>query len=187
MFSLRILAIFALVAFVSAFVVPQNQRIQTSLFANCVDTLATLQGPGVCWGSEGVALGHEENDLKGYDNFGTFVNHLKSTGVANELAGSGPFTVFAPTDTAFEKTTKPITAEVIKMHIVPGRFTKDDIKQDLPTLAGKALKYERKFRMTFVEDAVVGHEDNFGGGSKFPVDVAADNGVLHAIDCVLGV
>lgn len=34
-----------------------------------VDTLSSLQGPGVVWGAEGVTQGHEESDLKGYDNF----------------------------------------------------------------------------------------------------------------------
>jgi hypothetical protein len=34
-----------------------------------VDTLSTLQGPGVVWGADGVAQGHEESELKGYDNF----------------------------------------------------------------------------------------------------------------------
>jgi hypothetical protein len=36
-----------------------------------------------------------------------------------------------------------------------------------------------------VDDAIVGQEDNFGGGSKYPVDIVCDNGIIHAISTVL--
>lgn len=45
--------------------------------------------------------------------------------------------------------------------------------------------HSRQFRQTYVDDAIVGLEDNFGGGAKYPVDVKADNGVIHTITQVL--
>ena len=46
-------------------------------------------------------MGKEENDLKGYENFGKFAAALGSTGVASQL-NSGEYTIFAPTDLALE-------------------------------------------------------------------------------------
>ena len=130
-------------------------------------------------------VGKEENELKGYDNFNSFVNAVQAAGLTDALKGPGPFTVFAPTDSAFAAYSKPVTADLLKYHVVPGRYTASQISSDLPTLHGKSLKYERKFRKTFVDDAIVGQADNFGGGSAFPVDVPCDNGIIHAISVVL--
>merc|ERR1740117_2188082 len=44
-------------------------------------TLAGLEGPGQVWGADGIAVGKEESELKGYDNFGLFVARLQSSGV----------------------------------------------------------------------------------------------------------
>ena len=35
-------------------------------------TLSSLEGPGQVWGADGIAVGKEESDLKGYDNFNLF-------------------------------------------------------------------------------------------------------------------
>jgi len=162
-----------------------SRRPITSLNANIVETLKTLQGPGVVWGSEGVMSGHEENEIKCYDNFDSLVGAVAAAGLADALSGPGPFTVFAPTNSAVEAFTGEVTADVLKYHVVPGKFTYAQITGDLKTLQGESLKYSRKFRKTFVDDAIVGQEDNFGGGSKFPKDVECDNGIIHAISTVL--
>lgn len=52
-------------------------------------------------------------------------------------------------------------ADVLKYHVVPGKFLSSQITGDLKTLQGKSLTYQRKFRKTFVDDAIVGQEDNF--------------------------
>jgi uncharacterized surface protein with fasciclin (FAS1) repeats len=160
----------------------------SALDANVVDTLATLQGPGQVWGADGIAVGKEESELKGYDNFGLFRARLQSTGVAATLAGPGPFTVFAPTDTAiltYEKMVGPVDASVCSYCIVPGQLSSSAISTSpLATLHGKAIAYSRKFRKDFVNDAIVG-EKTFGAFSDFPTDVACDNGVVHSIGLVL--
>merc|ERR1712094_15624 len=85
-------------------------------------TAASLQGPEIFWGSEGVELGHEESEIKGYDNFGKFVAALKDAGLDKTLSGAGPYTVFAPSDQAFED--------------FQGTVTSDAISGDLKTLQG---------------------------------------------------
>jgi len=153
-----------------------------------VDTLATLEGPGQVWGADGIAVGKEESELKGYDNFGLFSQRLASSGVAATLAGPGPFTVFAPTDSAiesYERVVGPVDASVINYCIVPGQLSSTAISTTpLTTLSGQSLNYSRKFRKDFVNDAIVG-EKTFGAFSDFPTDVACDNGVIHSIGVVL--
>ena len=152
-----------------------------------LSTLSSLQGPGVVWGDVGIPLGHEENDLKGYDNFGEFAKRLQSTGVASQLAGAGPFTVFAPVDSAvlsYEKMFGPFDANICKMHIVPGKIPTSAIASTpLNSLAGP-LKYKRAVRKDFVNDVVIG-EKSFGVHRDYPVDEQCSNGVIHAISLSL--
>ena len=147
-----------------------------------VDTLSSLQGPGVVWGFEGVELGHQESELKCYDNFDKFFAALQSTGVAAELAGAGPFTVFAPVNSAletYEKVRGPVDANVVKMQIVPGKIASGDVRGDLQSLNGP-LKYRYAVRKHFVNDVVIG-EKSFGPYPDYPIDVACSNGVIHAV------
>jgi len=158
------------------------------LDANIVDTLASLEGPGQVWGADGIAVGKEEAELKGYDNFGLFAARLASTGVAATLQGPGPFTVFAPTDTAIEShetTVGPFDAACANYCIVPGQIACGGVSgAALTTLQGEAITYSRKFRKDFVDDAILA-EATFGAFSNFPVDVACDNGVIHSIGMVI--
>lgn len=145
-------------------------------------SLASLQGPGVVWGAEGVMTGHEESELKEYDNFDKFVAALKSTGVANEISGAGPFTVFALTNSAmgtWEQLRGAPTADMLKMQIVPGKIASGDVRGDMTSLGGP-LKYRYAVRKHFVNDAIIG-EKSFGPYPDFPIDVACSNGVIHAV------
>ena len=156
----------------------------TSLDASIVDTLAGLQGPGQVWGAEGIAQGHEESDLRGYDNFGLFVQRLQSSGVAATLSGPGPFTVFAPTDlaiTSYELTRGPFDAAAIGLCVVQGAISSSAIgSTPLTTINGDSLTYSRKLRKDFVNDSIIG-EKTFGPYADFPIDVACDNGVIHSV------
>ncbi|KAL3817267.1 hypothetical protein ACHAXA_007121 [Cyclostephanos tholiformis] len=147
-------------------------------------TLSTLQGPGQVWGDLGIAQGHEESDLRGYDNFGKFYSALNSLGVASELQGAGPFTIFAPTDPAlesYETMRGPLTADVLKLHIVKGKISSKDVPTTpLVSLGGVPLKYRYAVRKHFVNDAVIG-EKTFGPYSDYPIDVECSNGIIHAV------
>ena len=154
-----------------------------------MDTLASLEGPGQVWGADGIAVGKEESELKGYDNFGLFSQRLASSGVAATLAGPGPFTVFAPTDTAiesYERVVGPVDASVVQYCIVPGQLSSAAVATTSPltTLSGQTLTYSRKFRKDFVNDAIIG-EKTFGNFADFPTNVACDNGIIHTIGVVL--
>jgi len=149
-----------------------------------VSVLASLEGPGQVWGADGIAVGKEESDLKGYDNFSLFAERLASTGVADILNGPGPFTVFAPVDTAIithEKNFGPFDADACKTHIVQGTVASSDVSSaDLTNVGGTPLSYRRAVRKDFVNDAIIG-EKTFGMFSDYPVDVQTSNGLIHAV------
>ena len=149
-----------------------------------IDTLASLEGPGVVWGPDGIEVGKEESDLKGYDNFNLFFDRLQSSGVAAELSGAGPFTIFAPVNSAietYEKMFGSFDAAACKLHIVTGNVPSSAVSSaPLPTLAGEDLVYRRAVRKDFVNDVVIG-EKTFGPYPDFPIDVACSNGVIHGI------
>lgn len=151
---------------------------------SAMDVMATLQGPGQVWGADGIEQGFEESDLKGYDNLDLFVARLQSTGVAAELAGAGPFTIFAPVNSAietYEKNFGPFDADCCKTHIVKGNVPSSSVgTADLSNLGGKPLTYKRAFRKDFVNDVIIG-EKTFGQYSDFPTDVSVSNGVIHTV------
>merc|ERR1711924_286773 len=93
-------------------------------------------------------------------------------GLDKTLSGAGPYTVFAPSDQAFEDFQGTVTEDILKYHVVEGKITSDAISGDLKTLQGGSLKYDRRFRKTFLDGAMVGNKS--AGPSKsqnWPCDV----------------
>jgi uncharacterized surface protein with fasciclin (FAS1) repeats len=117
-------------------------------------------------------------------NFKTLATALQAAGLVDTLKGKGPFTVFAPTDEAFAKIPKAdldallkdkakLTA-VLTYHVVPAQVMAKDVKAgDAPTVNGKALKISTDKGVMVNNSKVI------------KTDVAASNGVIHAIDTVL--
>ncbi len=115
----------------------------------------------------------------GNENFSTLVAALQRTGLDAALAGEGPFTVFAPTDEAFEDlgldlstlTDEQLTT-VLQYHVVSGAVTSDALPQTADTLANLTLWIDAS-----------GPTINDAGVAM--ADITADNGVIHVIDKVL--
>lgn len=119
-------------------------------------------------------------------DFKTLAAALKKAGLVETLKGEGPFTVFAPTDVAFEKLLKElgITAEellarkdlkdILLYHVVPGKVMSGDLKEGMKakTVAGKEL--------TISLDPIRVNKANV-----IKPDIEASNGVIHVIDKVL--
>jgi len=117
-------------------------------------------------------------------NFKTLATALQAAGLIDTLKGPGPFTVFAPTDAAFAKIPKDqldallkdkakLTA-VLTYHVVAGKVMAKDVK------AGKAKTVQGSELTLATTGGVM--VDN---AKVVAADVAADNGVIHAIDTVL--
>lgn len=122
---------------------------------------------------------------KSAGSFRTLLKAVETAGLANTLAGPGPFTVFAPTDEAFAKLPagtvenllkdKQKLTSVLTYHVVPGRMKATDVAL-MPTL--KTVQGQ-----TLPVNATAGV--NVAGAKVIKADVMADNGVIHVIDRVM--
>lgn len=153
----------------------------SKLNAGVIDTLNSLPGPDIPWGSDGVLQGFDEAEIKGQDSFKVFAAALASSG----LDVSGAVTVLAPTDTACAG--KTLDVETLKYHILPAATKRGSISGDQMTTSGKALTYRYVARQIFLDDAVIGIKPmGAATGMTYPVDVDADGGaVIHGLDQVL--
>ena len=130
----------------------------------------------------------------------TLVAAVKAAGLVDTLQGSGPFTVFAPTNAAFAKLPagtvdsllKPQMKEklvaVLTYHVLPGRLSVKDLweasnkgggKAKFKTVEGEELTVEFKGQVLTIRNSK-------GNASKVTVqNVFQSNGVIHVIDNVL--
>ena len=139
-------------------------------------------------------------DLAAAGNFTALTRLLKAAGLVKKLSGPGPFTVFAPTDKAFEARAAdlgvpvedvlqgmiadPVLLRAILLyHVVPGNLRAADVValdgQKVETLSGEKWT-------VLVDGENVSIKDGFDQDSNvINVDVAASNGVIHVVDNVL--
>lgn len=130
----------------------------------------------------------------------TLVAAVKAAGLVDTLSGPGPFTVFAPTNAAFDALpagtvatllkpeNKAALTKVLTYHVVSGRLSTHDLmaavkrgggKTTLTTVEGEPLTVMQSGKTLWVQDAK---------GNKAEVaigDVMQSNGVIHVIDKVL--
>jgi uncharacterized surface protein with fasciclin (FAS1) repeats len=123
----------------------------------------------------------------GAENFKTLVAAVKAAGLVETLQGTGPFTVFAPTDEAFaklpagtvENLLKPENKDkliaILKYHVIPGKVLAADVKSmEVKTVEGQNVKLVVSSAGVTVDNAKV-----------VKTDVMAENGVIHVIDTVI--
>ncbi|MBO9637666.1 MAG: fasciclin domain-containing protein, partial [Siphonobacter aquaeclarae] len=130
----------------------------------------------------------------------TLVAAVKAAGLVETLKGAGPFTVFAPTNAAFEKLpagtvetllkpeNKGTLTTILTYHVVPGKMSSKDIakaikkgggKTEFTTVSGGKL-------WAWMEGDKLALKDEKGNTSTVTVaDVFQKNGVIHVIDTVL--
>ncbi|AST94252.1 Nex18 symbiotically induced protein [Sutcliffiella cohnii] len=118
--------------------------------------------------------------------FKTLAAALEKAGLVNALKGDGPFTVFAPTDAAFEKLLKELNvtpeqlleredlATILQYHVVPGKVMSRDLKEGMKakTLATKEVTFSL-------------NPARVNNANIVKPDIQASNGVIHVIDTVL--
>jgi len=154
-----------------------------ALNANVQETLESASGPNLYWGSAGVLLGYEENEIKGTTDFKVFAAAAKAAGV--DLT-SGEFTVLAPTDEAMDNAGKTtMTKEEVELHVIPGKVALDGLKKDTTTVQGKTLSYQRFARQDYLDDAIIGQTPQGPATGQVHPSHEADNGYVHSIAFVL--
>jgi uncharacterized surface protein with fasciclin (FAS1) repeats len=140
-----------------------------------------------------------ENAVNSADHT-TLVAAVKAAGLVDTLQGTGPFTVFAPTNTAFQKLpagtvdnllkpeNKQMLTTVLTYHVVAGRLSSADlkkqIKMDNGTATLKTVSGGTLWAMMKGNDIVL--KDEKGGMSTVTqANVFQSNGVIHVIDTVV--
>ncbi len=117
--------------------------------------------------------------------FTTLIAAIKRAGLTDKLTGKGPFTVFAPTDEAFKKLPPGALEALLKdsaklkavlsYHVVAGHVWAKDIKSgEMMTVQGNPLSASVSTSGVHVN-----------GTHVKQADIAATNGVVHAIDAVI--
>lgn len=149
---------------------------ETTGAATTTEQTEAAQAPGNI-----VAVAAETPDLS------TLVEAVEAAGLVGTLEEPGPYTVFAPTNEAFEAlgntletllepANKGELAEILIYHVVPGELTSSELSdgQMLKTVQGDSLKVK-----------IDGEEVTVNGAKVAIPDVEASNGVVHVINQVL--
>jgi len=140
-----------------------------------------------------------ENAVNSKDHT-TLVAAVKAAGLVDTLMSAGPFTVFAPVNSAFDKLpagtvetllkpeNKATLAKILTYHVIAGNFDSKAVvkaikagygKAELTTVAGGKLT-------AMLEGKNVIIVDEKGGKSMVTIaDVRQSNGVIHVVDTVL--
>ena len=134
-------------------------------------------------------------------NLTTLTNAIQTAGLAQTLQGTGPFTVFAPDNMAFDKipaatrdgwmqpAQKTALSRLLTYHVVPGRLTAADLQTQAAANNGTATLTTVQGGKLMVRDAGNGRwtvTDAKGGTSTITqADLAQSNGVIHIVDTVL--
>jgi len=140
-----------------------------------------------------------ENAVNSKDHT-TLVAAVKAADLIETLQSDGPFTVFAPTNSAFEKLpegtvetllrpeNKKQLQGVLTYHVVPGRIDAASLMEMIEEGDGKAvLKTASGNKLTAMKmkKGIVLMDENGGKSMVTIADVYQDNGVIHVVDTVV--
>jgi uncharacterized surface protein with fasciclin (FAS1) repeats len=140
-----------------------------------------------------------QNAVNSKDNT-TLVAAVKAAGLVDTLQGAGPFTVFAPTNAAFdqlpagtvESLLKPESkgelTTVLTYHVLPGRLTTRDLAAATKAGGGKATFSTVQGELLTIAEAGRSFTitDSRGRAARITIaDVLQSNGVIHVINKVL--
>jgi uncharacterized surface protein with fasciclin (FAS1) repeats len=118
--------------------------------------------------------------------FGILVAAVEAAGLVDVLSGEGPFTVFAPTDAAFEALpegtlaalllpeNQALLTQILTYHVVPGAVTSSDLVE------GEVATVEGSDVLVSLGDSVMVND-----ATVVMPDIEASNGVIHVIDKVI--
>ena len=119
--------------------------------------------------------------------FDTLGKALEAAELTNVLKGTGPYTVFAPTDEAFEKLPKDVLSNwlkpenkaelisVLKYHVLPGRASAADVEK---------LTAPKMMQGQTAAVSKDGDKLRIGSATITKSDITSSNGIIHAIDTV---
>ncbi|WP_416907237.1 MAG: fasciclin domain-containing protein [Polymorphobacter sp.] len=130
----------------------------------------------------------------------TLVAAVKAAGLVETLSGTGPFTVFAPTNAAFAKLpagtvetllkpeNKATLTSILTYHVVPGKIAAADVLAAIKAGGGKAeltTVQGGKLTGSIVDGKVILTDAKGGTSTVTATDIMESNGVIHVIDTVV--
>ena len=140
-----------------------------------------------------------ENAVESADHT-TLVAAVKAAGLVETLSGKGPFTVFAPVNSAFDKLpagtvetllkpeNKAMLTKILTYHVVAGKLDSKKIMQAIKKGGGTASfkTVSGDTLMAMMNGNTLVLRDEKGGTSNVTIgDVMQSNGVIHVVDTVL--
>lgn len=174
-------------------VIGSGAALVATLFSNAIapsPTLAEMQKGGSMSAPAKTNMAKTNTIVdvaSGNKSFSTLVKAVKAAGLVETLSGKGPFTVFAPTNEAFnalpkgtlESLLKPENKaklqKVLTYHVVSGTVMAKDVKPgSVKTVQGSPVMVKVQGGKVMVNNANV-----------LQTDIKASNGVIHVIDKVL--
>ncbi len=187
--------IFSIAAMATLFLASCGGNTESTTMTTTDTTAAVATAPAVAE-EAGVMVGGANmvpsknivQNAAGSSDHSTLVAAVTAAGLAETLSGTGPFTVFAPTNAAFEKLPAGTVEKLLKpemkgdltnvltYHVVPGAYKAADLKdgQKLKTVQGQELTVSVKDGKVMIDGATV-----------TIADVVSSNGVTHVIDAVV--
>lgn len=189
-----IIAVVVIIAIVGIVMISNNSKSNTpaatqSQTGQPEQSADATQKTGVMVGGALMTPGMDivDNALLSSDHT-TLVAAVKAAGLVETLKGAGPFTVFAPTNAAFDKLpagtvetlVKPENKEkltgILTYHVVTGAYRAADLKDGmiLTTVQGQTLTVSEKDGKWYINDSLIEI-----------ADVISSNGVTHVIDSVM--
>jgi uncharacterized surface protein with fasciclin (FAS1) repeats len=167
----------------------------TRAYAQMMDNSNPMVGGAAMFKSKDII----DNAVNSADHT-TLVAAVKAAGLVETLKGKGPFTVFAPTNSAFDKLpagtvdtllkpeNKGMLTNILTYHVVAGRFDSKAIATKIKEGKGKAwFKSANGGTLTaWMDGNTLILADEKGGQSRVTIaDVYQSNGVIHVVDSVL--
>jgi uncharacterized surface protein with fasciclin (FAS1) repeats len=166
----------------------KTEEAKEETVAMVADVVETVQTPNIV----GVAASNE--------NFTTLVAAVKAAGLVETLSSAGPFTVFAPTNAAFAKLpegtvatllqpeNKATLTSILTYHVVSGKFDATAVLEAIKANNGAftiTTVQGGKLVASLMEGNVMLKDEKGNMSTVVIADVAASNGVIHAIDSVV--
>jgi len=171
-----------------------------ALVASAISTTGFAQGTKMVGGAEMYPSKDIVDNAVNSKDHTTLVAAVKAAGLVETLKSDGPFTVFAPTNDAFNKLpegtvgtlvkpeNKAMLTKILTYHVVSGKYSAADIVKAIKSGKGTAeftTVSGGKLSAMMSGKNVVLKDENGGTSTVTVADVNQKNGVIHVIDSVV--
>jgi len=171
-----------------------------ALVASVISTSGFAQGTKMVGGAEMYPSKDIVDNAVNSKDHTTLVAAVKAAGLVETLKSDGPFTVFAPTNDAFNKLpegtvgtlvkpeNKAMLTKILTYHVVSGKFSAGDVVKAIKEGKGTAVFTTvsgGKLSAMMNGKNVVLKDENGGTATVTIADVNQKNGVIHVIDSVV--